>query len=270
VGHHLTAKCDERTPPASDIKAGAVSAQEEAGTFYVLVDIKTTTLVKINEDQRMHYIKALSTALFVLNASALAAQDFGEWTTPNGSSIVIEEDFMDERYPRYVLALRPDDAKNADGWLIFRCPQNETEVYFSSGQFDFFGVGRTPRVNVRFPSDSSANPANVDLSANGEAVFFPDPISFIAKTMTGEFVGLNGSYFSGSFRHRFTIEPQMQQAIYAMANSCEWQERLPELENIVPSDAQSSNAQTEALEMELGLLIEKFGEDAIRRALAAR
>lgn len=214
----------------------------------------------------MNFLKFYASCLAIIATSA-SALEFGEWTTSNGSNISVEEDFMDSRYPRHVIALRPDGADRKDGWLVLRCQQNKTEVFFSSGPFDFFGRGREPSVSLRFPDDANASSANISLSSDGEAIFFTDPVTFITKMLNGGFVGLGGSYYSSAFRHKFTLDPQLRDAIYDMAETCEWLDQVTEIPAPVDTIANPIDTDRQALDAGLSALIQEFGLEQVSQAL---
>lgn len=221
----------------------------------------------------MSALKPLVAAMSLVLPAAAMALDFGEWTLPNGSVLVVEEDFMDARYPRHLIILHPEDGLESDGALVLRCEQNRTEVYFSSGDYEFFGHGTSPEVAVRFPSDDRANRQSVGLSTDAEAVFFDNPVAFLVRLAEDGSVGLEGSYFGGSFRHRFVLDARLQAALRDMAQTCEWADRLPPLPEtagpvtLAAGDGEMDRTDAELL-MAITALIEEFGADRVRQALA--
>jgi hypothetical protein len=200
----------------------------------------------------------------VVGSMVQAGPTFGERTSPNGSSITVEEDFMNAKYPRHILALAARDRTERDGWLVFRCQNNRTEVYFVSGSFEFFGRGRDPVVNVRFPSQDQGRQAPVSPSSDGEAVFFADPIDFIARATRDGSVGLQGSYYSGAFRHHFELDGMSRAAIYEMAETCGWRDRLPEPDTSIASPAEDTG--DPVIDDRLRALVGEFGQDRVRAA----
>jgi len=184
---------------------------------------------------------------------------FGEWVSPNGAIITVEEDFMDARYPRHVIVMSSEGSTNRDGALVLRCEENVTEVFFVSGPFDFFGFGQEPSVNMRFPTDERASDAGTSPSVDGEAAFFPRPIEFIERLYAEGSVGLGGRYYSGSFRQNFIIDPEVAAAIEAMARTCEWSDRL--------ADSQGADDVSSEIERQLVSLIEQYGFEAVQTGL---
>lgn len=211
-------------------------------------------------------LKAMLVLLATAVPHAAAALEFGEWQTANGSNIKVEEDFMDARYPRLVVILRPDNWTERDGVLVLRCEQNQTEVYFSSGPLEFFGHSRDPVVAVRFPSDERAVVQSVDLSTDGEAVFFDNAIGFMSRLATDGSVGLDGNYFGSSFRHRFTVDGQLVAAIRDLATTCEWADRLPEAP--IAAVVEPAPEVAKSLSDALRALVAEHGAEAVRAALA--
>lgn len=211
--------------------------------------------------QQMKALPIFSSILLFVPIEARALE-FGEFTTSNGSLVTVEEDFMDARYPRHVIGLAAQGREANDGWLIFRCQENVTEAFFVSGPFDFFGHGTSPSVSVRFVSDERARQQSPSLSSDAEAVFFDQPIDFIVKTVEGGSVGLNGSYFSGSFRHNFVLDDQTNSAVYELATTCGWVDRLPAKQEV--SEDVSSSPSDKKLVNELRSLIEDYGEEQFR------
>lgn len=201
-------------------------------------------------------------ALILTSSSSAIAEplNFGDRTTKNGTKISVEEDFMNAKYPRHVVILAATSQGDKDGALVFRCQQNSTEAYFVSGPFDFFGHGTSPVVNVRFPSDEQAKRLKVSLSSDAEAVFFGNPIEFMTRTVTDGSVGLMGSYYSGSFRHNYVLDEETKSAMYALATTCEWVDRLPERDEVT-----FEKSPAELLSAELEILIEEYGEDLFRQ-----
>lgn len=207
------------------------------------------------------YYGMMSALILASSSSAIAEPlNFGDRTTKNGTKISVEEDFMNAKYPRHVVILAATSQGDGDGALVFRCQQNSTEAYFVSGPFDFFGHGTSPVVNVRFPSDEQAKRLKVSLSNDAEAVFFGNPIEFMTRTVTDGSVGLMGSYYSGSFRHNYVLDEETKSAMYDLAKTCEWVDRLPERDE-VPLE----KTPTQLLSAELEVLIEEYGEDLFRQ-----
>lgn len=199
-----------------------------------------------------------------LHGMASAGPTFGERTTPNGSSVNVEEDFMNAKYPRHIIALAALDRSQGDGWLVFRCQNNQTEVYFVSGPFEFFGRGRDPVVNIRFPSQDQGRRADLSLSSDGEAVFFADPIEFIVRATRDGSVGLQGNYYGGSFRHQFELDGMSKAAIYEMAETCGWRSKLPEISAEIASPADQPG--DPVVDDRMRTLVAEFGSDRVRAA----
>jgi hypothetical protein len=207
------------------------------------------------------YMLSGVTSALLLAASSPAIADsleFGDWTTENGTKISVEEDFMSAKYPRHVVILAAEGQGNRDGALIFRCQQNSTEAYFVSGQFDFFGHGTSPVVNVRFPSDDQARATTVSLSSDAEAVFFSNPIEFMTRAVTDGSVGLMGNYYGGSFRHNYVLDEETRSAMYDLATTCEWVDQIPERDDVL---VEVERTPAQLLSTELEALIKKYGED---------
>lgn len=209
------------------------------------------------------YCGVMNAIIMTCSSPATAEQlNFGNRETENGTAISVEEDFMNAKYPRHVIILAATNRGDADGALVFRCQQNSTEAYFVSGPYDFFGHSTTPVVDVRFPSDEQANRAAISLSSDGEAVFFRDPIEFMSKTVIDGSVGLMGSYYSGSFRHNYVLDDETKAAIYDLATTCEWSDRLPKRDEVT-----LEKTPTQLLSAELDVLIDEYGEDLFRQTV---
>ena len=205
-----------------------------------------------------YMLSGVTSALLLAGSSSAIAEslEFGDRTTENGTKIIVEEDFMNAKYPRHVVILAAEGQGDRDGALIFRCQQNSTEAYFVSGQFDFFGHGTSPVVNVRFPSDDQARATTVSLSSDAEAVFFSNPIEFMTRTVTDGSVGLMGNYYGGSFRHNYVLDEETKSAMYDLATTCEWVDQIPERDDVLVE-----RTPTQLLSAELEALIEKYGKD---------
>lgn len=220
-------------------------------------------------------MRRLALMLAMLSPQAVHALEFGEWTTPGGSVIIVEEDFMDARYPRHLIILAPAGGTERDGALVLRCEQNRTEVYFNSGMFDFFGHGSEPQVAVRFPSDDRASVLSVGLSTDAEAVFFDNPIGFLSRLAADGSVGLDGNYYGGSFRHNFVLDAQLTAALRDLAATCEWADRLPARPEAAPEPAPDQTPPapgadaSDALSAAIRALVGQYGADAVRAALHA-
>lgn len=205
-----------------------------------------------------YMLSGVTSALLLVGSSSAIAEslEFGDRTTENGTKISVEEDFMNAKYPRHVVVLAAEGQGDRDGALIFRCQQNSTEAYFVSGQFDFFGHGTSPVVNVRFPSDDQARAWTVSLSSDAEAVFFSNPIEFMISAVTDGSVGLMGNYYGGSFRHNYVLDEKTKSAMYELATTCEWLDQIPERDDVLVE-----RTPAQLLSAELEALIEKYGED---------
>lgn len=212
-------------------------------------------------------LQSLRIALVLASISPLSVYaqvrdlTYGDRTSPNGTKISVEEDFMDGRYPRHVIVLSHEGIGDQDGRLILRCQSNSSEVYFVSGPFDFFGQGQEHSILMRFPSDNGPRNIPLSLSTDGEAVFFPDPISIMSQLATDGSVGISGRYYGGSFRHNIVLDRETQAAIYDLAQTCEWEDRLPVI--AVEEPKEDNNPQLE-LVSELNDLIDRYGIDAVK------
>jgi len=205
----------------------------------------------------------VTSALLLAGPPAIAETlEFGDRTTENGTKISVEEDFMNAKYPRHVVILAAESQGDRDGALIFRCQQNSTEAYFVSGQFDFFGHGTSPVVNVRFPSDDQASATTVSLSSDAEAVFFSNPIEFMTRAVTDGSIGLMGNYYGGSFRHNYVLDEETKSAMYDLATTCEWVDQIPEWDEVLVE-----RTPAQLLSAELEALIKKYGEGLFRQTI---
>lgn len=218
---------------------------------------------------------ALAISFLFSSAFGASAQErqveFGTFTTENGTTITVEEDFMDSRYPRHFILFANEPAREGDGVLILRCEQNRTELFFASGPFEFFGMSRKPNIQARFPSEQAASTLNAGSSSDGEAAFIRSPIDFVVKLVKDGSVGLAGSYYSGSFRHNIALDDQTIDAIYELAETCEWSNRLPERASTDASIGDVNEgiepARIEDVLERVRQLIEEHGIEAVERAL---
>lgn len=200
----------------------------------------------------------------ILTVPSYAEVAMGEKTS-DYATVRVEENIANPEVPTHFIFFNPLDGSSSAGALIIRCKDNKTEAYYTAEQFEFFGIGSSPDISARFASENKSKklPAS-GSSGMGEAAFIKNPIGFIVNFAKEKEVVLSGSYYSGSFTALFRADDMVIDAIYDMANTCQWVEKLPARENIVSvsedvsptedGDLSSLNSELQALVLKYGLL----------------
>lgn len=180
----------------------------------------------------------------LLPSWAMAEVELGSWDSPYGT-VTVEEDLATAKYPRHFIVLNALDGSSNANALALRCQNNKTEVYYVAPQFEFFAFGGSPDLNARFPSEDEAQRVRATNSSDSSAAFISSPIDFTARLAKEGQVVLTGSYYSGRFTGLFKTDDVILNGIHAMAETCGWQDRLPQREPVnpvPPSEASTSDA----------------------------
>ena len=196
----------------------------------------------------------------------------GEFSSDYGL-VNVEENIANPSVPTHLIVFNALEGSSSAGNLVFRCKDNKTEVFYYAAEFEFFGVGSSPDISTRFASESASKKLPADVSSGvGQSAFIRNPIGFITKFRDEQEVVLSGFYYAGSFAALFKADDLIIDAIYDMATTCNWVDKLPVRENSViaaPSGDLSANDTQAAISAELSVLVEKYGLKAVEDAFSA-
>lgn len=206
----------------------------------------------------------------ILTVPAYAEVAMGEKTS-DYATVQVEENIANPEVPTHFIVFNPLEGSSSAGALILRCKNNKTEAYYGAAQFEFFGMGSSPDISARFASENKSKKLSASGSSGmGDAAFINNPIGFIVNFAKEKEVVLSGSYYSGSFTALFKADDMVIDAIYDMANTCQWVEKLPTREDIVPASEaspSSSDGDVAALNSELKILVSKYGLLKVKEAV---
>lgn len=179
---------------------------------------------------------ALSSLIALLIATTATAEVVnGNWSSANGE-VTVEEDLTTAKYPRHIVALAPLDGSSKAGYLILRCEQNKTEVYFVAADFEFFGFGENPAISARFKSETEAQPLRATNSSDARAAFLGTPIEFVLRLVEEDQVVLAGNYYGSRFTGLYKTDSTILNGIYGMSETCGWSDRLPPRDAPIAAD----------------------------------
>lgn len=209
--------------------------------------------------------------LMLLPAPVFSEVTFGEKTS-DFALVSVEKNLANPSVPTHFVFFNALEGSQRAGTLIFRCKDNTTEVYYTAAQFEFFGMGETPKIKSRFASENES----VALAASGsdgmgDAAFIKNPIGFIVKIVEEKEVVLSGSYYSGSFTALFKADEMVIDAIYGMAETCQWADRLPKRDVVsknLEEVGDSDKVKDSDLEGDLKIIIDKYGVAAVKAAIS--
>lgn len=214
------------------------------------------------------------TAGLLLTTAATAEDRYGEWEGSYGS-VTIEPNIANPSLPTHFVILRPQEGSRNSGPLVLRCKNDKTEAFYGAAEFEFFGIGRRPALNVRFASETKSSKIQASGSAGmGDAAFIDSPINFITRLLSEEQVVLSGDYYSGTFVGLFKIDEVTAEGVYELANTCGWINRLP-VRQLAPSiideataaQGAQSEIQNQELLIKLQALIDQYGIPSVSAGL---
>ena len=216
-------------------------------------------------------------AIFLISASGptFAEIEYGTWESSSGI-VQVEEDITTKKYPKHFVMLEAQEGSSSAGSLILRCKNNKTEVYYTAGNYNFFGAGRAPQVYVRYPSQQESRKQSASSSSDNKAAFFRRAIGFIVDLATEGSVVISGSYYSGSFAAKYKLDEVTLRGVYDMAETCGWVGRLPSIDTLSYAAQKDEGKQEESLEdsdasntirSQLEDLVSKYGKQSIIEVL---
>lgn len=228
---------------------------------------------------------AAALILLLLPSKVTAEVMKGKWSSTNGE-VTVEEDLTTSKYPRHIIALLPLDGSSKAGYLVLRCEQNKTEVYFVAAEFEFFGFGRDPKISARFKSEAEAKPLRTAGSSDADAAFIETPIDFVMRFVEEGQVVLAGNYYGGRFTGLYKTDATILDGIYGMAETCGWSSRLPVRDTataaiggptlatdgqigpqVAPANSAPKTPDPADLKEALKALVERYGLPAVLKAL---
>lgn len=211
----------------------------------------------------------VSTIIFT--APSYAEVAIGEKTS-DYATVQVQENIANPEVPTHFILFNPLEGSSGAGALIFRCKDNKTEAYYTAKQFEFFGMSSSPDISSRFASENKSKKLSASGSSGmGEAAFINNPIGFIVNFAKEKEVVLSGSYYSGSFTALFKADDMVIDAIYDMADTCQWVEKLPVRDNTISSSESApsvDDGDAVALNSDLKTLVAKYGLLKVKEAIS--
>lgn len=200
---------------------------------------------------------------------------YGVWESSSGT-VQVEEDITTAKYPKHFVILAAQEGSSGAGSLVLRCKNNTTEAYYTAGEFNFFGAGRSPEVYLRYPSQPESTKKSASRSSDGEAAFLRGAIGFIVNLATEGSVVISGRYYSGSFAAKYKLDEVTLRGVYDMAETCSWAGRLPSMDSLNYVAQEDAEQQKESLEdtgvsseirLQLEELVSRYGKQPLIDAL---
>ena len=171
---------------------------------------------------KKHLIAAAAASL-VLSGSAVAQR------VVDGGYVKVEENIANPRYPTHYISVPPEKAEpNGSEGLSFRCENNSTDVWVNTdGVYGHDGVLR-----VRWQGMDRATRISSTDATTGTAAFIDNPIGFVPRLLKEGSVILEVDGYTTRGAARYRITPDIVDAIYDLAETCEWVGRLPAREAV--------------------------------------
>lgn len=212
----------------------------------------------------------MAVSTVILTVPSYAEMAMGE-NRSDYATVQVEKNIANPEVPTHFILFNPLEGSSSGGALILRCKNNKTEAYYTAAQFEFFGIGSSPDISARFASENKSKKLPASASSGmGEAAFVKNPIGFIVKLTEEKEVVLSGNYYSGSFTALFKADEMVIDAIYGMAETCQWADRLPKRDVVfknLEEVGEPDKAKDSALEGDLKILIDKYGVADVKEAI---
>jgi|GEM_PF-6240866 hypothetical protein len=139
--------------------------------------------------------------------------------------VTVRENIANPKFPTHIVAISPQPNSRRTGSLIFRCDNNKTEAFLN-----FDGIyGHRGILRVRWEGMDQATRIPATDSTDGQAAFISNPIAFITRVVKegGAILDVEGYTARGAGQYKLS-EVKTIDAIYDLAETCQWAGRLPE------------------------------------------
>lgn len=160
----------------------------------------------------------------------------------DGGYVKVEENIANPRYPTHYISVPPERSEaNGPENLSFRCENNSTDVWVNTdGVFGHDGVLR-----VRWQGMDRATRLSAIDATTGTAAFINNPIGFVPRLLKEESVILEVDGYTTRGAARYRITPDIVDAIYDLAETCEWAGRLPKREAVAAKVEETASSVSE-------------------------
>jgi len=182
---------------------------------------------------------SLIKAIIVTFSFALPVEAYESW-----GSIRVEPNIANPEFPsHYITINRGEAGRFGPSYLRIRCENNKTEVYLSvDGVYGYRG-----RTRVKWAGMSRAQRIGAVESSDGQAAFFNNSIGFLTRFVDEGTVVLEVEGYNVRGAARYTLNNELIDGIYALANTCQWTSRLPKREALVKNSDQAERAMIQAM-----------------------
>ena len=168
------------------------------------------------------------TFVFLTTVQLVAEVKFGELRSDFAIASV-EENLANPKIPTHFIMMFPQGKSSNGGFLVLKCKNKETDVFYLAPSGEFFGFSSSPKIMVRFGSEQESKKISaIGSSGMGQSAFIKEPIKFITRLVTDGSVVLSGSHYSSSFTALYEVDDMTADAIYSMADTCGLVKKLPE------------------------------------------
>jgi len=159
-------------------------------------------------------------------------------------SIRVEPNIANPEFPTHYITINRDEAgRFGPSYLHIRCENNKTEVYLSvDGVYGYRG-----RTRAKWAGMTRAQRIGTVESSDGQAAFFNNSIGFLTRFVDEGTVILEVEGYNVRGAASYTINGELIEGIYALANTCQWASRLPERETLVGNSDRAERAAIQAM-----------------------